>query len=82
MAEQQVTPRAESRPRQWWRTIRVVIWAVVLTLLVVFVVQNYEDVEVDFIAWSFELQLAWFVLASGVLGFVLGWLRPRPHIRG
>lgn len=72
--QQQPTPRP---PRQWWRTSRAVIWAVVLTLLVVFVAQNYEDVEVRFLAWRFDFKLAWLVLAAVVLGAVLGWLLPR-----
>ncbi|MGH2559418.1 MAG: lipopolysaccharide assembly protein LapA domain-containing protein [Thermomicrobiales bacterium] len=77
MAEQRVAPRAESRPRHWWRTSRAVFGAVVLTLLVVFFAQNFDDVEVSFLAWQFDFKLALLILAAVVLGVVLGFLLPR-----
>ena len=48
-------------------------------LLVVFMLQNTEDVRLDFLFWSFEWKLWFLVLLSAVLGalvwFSLGVLR-------
>ena len=66
---------ASSWQRRW--TPRLIIWAILLGLLVVFIVQNFEHVEVRMIAWDVDLRLAWAFLISGVVGFLLGLLLPR-----
>ncbi len=72
MADQRTT-------RHWIGTVRLVAWAVVLALLVLFVAENFAPVEVRLIAWEREIRLAWALLIAGALGYVLGWLRP--HFR-
>ena len=65
----------EGWPRRW--TPRVVAWAAVLALLVLFVAENFVVVEVRLVLWRAEVRLAWALLLAGALGFLLGWLLPR-----
>ncbi len=58
-------------------TTRLVVWAVALTLLAIFIAQNFVMVEVRVLFWRADLRLAYALLGAGVLGFVLGWLLPR-----
>jgi uncharacterized integral membrane protein len=50
-------------------------------LLLVFVLQNLDDSNVDFLVWDWDVPIAVAIVAAAVLGFVLGslftWLRRR-----
>jgi lipopolysaccharide assembly protein A len=54
-------------------------WAllVALVVLIVFVIQNAQDVEVDFLFTTTETPLIFALLIAGVLGALIGWLTPR-----
>jgi uncharacterized integral membrane protein len=62
-------------------TLGLVLIAVVLVGLVLFVVQNFAVVEIEFLWWRFHLRLAWAILIAAAVGFVpalvLGWDRGR-----
>lgn len=58
-------------------TIRLMVWAVALALLVLFVAENFIVVEVRLIFWRTSTRLAWALLIAAVLGFLTGWLLPR-----
>lgn len=73
------TGAAESRVRRWLRRTRQMIVALVVVLLIVFIVENLDVVEVRLIAWHTEIRLAWALLLSAALGFIAGWLLP--HLR-
>ena len=45
-----------------------------LLLLVVFVVQNYEVVELRFLIWSVQVSRAIVLFLSVLIGIVIGWL--------
>lgn len=49
------------------------VWAVLLLLLLLFVVQNDDRVRVRLIAWDVHLRLAWALLIAAALGIVIGW---------
>ncbi len=72
-------PRRGDWQRRW--TPRLVAWAAVLVLLVVFVAENFEVVEVRLIFWRIETRLAWALLIAGLLGVAVGWLLPRLPFR-
>lgn len=59
------------------RAPQLIALAIVLVLLVVFVVQNDEPVEVRMTAWDVELRLAWALMIAAAFGVVLGWLLPK-----
>ncbi|UCH12447.1 MAG: LapA family protein [Candidatus Omnitrophota bacterium] len=52
-------------------------WAVILALmlfLVIFTVQNYEVVNIQFLFWSFSTSRAIVIFATLVVGIAIGWI--------
>jgi uncharacterized integral membrane protein len=43
-------------------------------LLVIFLLQNLDDANIDFLFWDWDVSIAWAILLSAALGFVLGWV--------
>lgn len=60
-------PKGDRRPY-----ILLVVFAVVLVYLLAFALLNTRAVEVSFVAFSTETSLIWLMLASVVIGIVLG----------
>jgi uncharacterized integral membrane protein len=54
-------------------------WAllVALVVLIVFVIQNAQEVEVDFLFTTTETPLIFALAIAGALGALIGWLAPR-----
>ena len=71
-------PATRAEPN-WLRqqAARLIAGAVVLVLLLVFVLQNGDQVRVRLIAWDLDLRLAWALLIAAAFGAVLGWLLPK-----
>ena len=46
---------------------------VVGLLLLIFVLQNLEDANVDFLFWEVDVSIGIALLVAAALGFVLGW---------
>lgn len=63
----------------WGWHPRLFAWAIILALLVVFIAENFETVEVRLIVARTETRLAWALLLAAVLGFGAGLLLPRLH---
>ncbi|NIR60492.1 MAG: LapA family protein [Gammaproteobacteria bacterium] len=53
---------------------KVVATIVLATLVVIFVLQNTEVVEVRFLLWGFDVPRAPMIFAVLIIGVVLGWL--------
>ncbi|MBU0503518.1 MAG: LapA family protein [Candidatus Omnitrophota bacterium] len=52
-------------------------WSIVVTVLIiviVFTAQNYELVQIKFMAWSFKSSSAITIFVSLVIGFIVGLL--------
>jgi len=47
---------------------------ILLLLIVVFAVQNYDVVEIKFLLWSFRASRAIIIFLTLMLGFTIGWL--------
>jgi uncharacterized integral membrane protein len=54
-----------------WKWILIVT---ILILLIVFTAQNYEPVQIKFLAWSFKSSSAITIFISLVIGFFIGLL--------
>jgi len=54
-----------------WKWILIVT---VLIMLIVFTAQNYELVQIKFLAWSFNSSSAITIFISLVIGFLIGLL--------
>lgn len=70
-------PRTRSRRLSPAWTVRLVISALILIVLVIIGFQNNQRVRLEIFVWTFHLRLFWALLIALVLGYVLGWLRPR-----
>jgi uncharacterized integral membrane protein len=42
-------------------------------LLLIFVLQNLDDANIDFLFWDWDVAIAVAIVVSAALGFVLGW---------
>ncbi len=52
-------------------------WIVILALmlfLIIFTVQNYEVVNIQFLFWSFSTSRAIVIFATLVMGIAIGWI--------
>jgi len=63
--------RKSSRGARFWVAVVAVV------LLAIFVIQNAQRVEVDFLFTTTETPLVFALLIAGVLGAVIGWAAPR-----
>lgn len=60
------------------RTIpQLAVQITALVLLIVFVFQNTNKVEIDFIFWTINTRLIWALIAAAGLGFLVGVFRLR-----
>lgn len=57
-------------PKSWIAVVAVVV-------LAIFVIQNSQRVEVDFLFTTTETPLVFALLIAGLLGAVIGWAVPR-----
>ncbi|MBU4251380.1 MAG: LapA family protein [Candidatus Omnitrophica bacterium] len=55
----------------FWKWILI---AIILLLLIVFTAQNYQPVQIRFLAWSFKSSSAVTIFISLVIGFLIGLL--------
>ncbi|MGH2680100.1 MAG: lipopolysaccharide assembly protein LapA domain-containing protein [Actinomycetota bacterium] len=42
-------------------------------LLVIFILQNLEDENIDFLFWDWDVAIALAIGVAAVLGFIIGW---------
>lgn len=68
---------SESGPFGVRVTPRLIVWLVLLVLLVIFIGQNAQHVDVTLYFWEFRMRLIWVLLGAALIGAILGWLVPR-----
>jgi uncharacterized integral membrane protein len=60
-----------------------IVFFILLALVVIFVLQNTQVVEFNFLAWTISMSKALLLLVTFVLGIIVGWLarrvRPKAH---
>lgn len=67
-----VVPASESaQPARTGLSITLAIGIVLLVLFAIFAVQNTERVEVEFLAWTFQVSRITMLLATAVIFIVL-----------
>ena len=52
---------------------KAITFIVAAVLLVVFVLQNLDDADVNFLFWDWDIAIGGVILVAAALGFVLGW---------
>jgi uncharacterized integral membrane protein len=56
------------------RNLKMVLTLAGLTLFLVFVIQNTEAVDVEFLFWSFQTRRALLLFIVLAIGFAIGWI--------
>jgi len=62
--------------------VRNIVFVILIVLVVVFVVQNTEVVEVRFLVWKVSMSRALMVLGTFLVGIIIGLLVRRPRHKG
>jgi uncharacterized integral membrane protein len=67
-----VTEEGRGMARSWK------LWAigVAVLLLVIFIAENSQEVEIRFLFVETQTPLIFGLLVAGILGFLIGWLAP------
>ena len=65
-----------SQPRDWRSQVKLVVSVLALALLVIFIVLNFEKVDVDLLVGTQNIQLAFALIVAALLGFVAGYFSP------
>ncbi len=56
------------------RHLKMVLSLAGLTLFLIFVIQNTEAVDVEFLFWSFQTRRALLLFIVLAIGFAIGWI--------
>ena len=64
-------PSKASKPRNWRVISRLVVGAAMAGLFLVFVLQNVESVDVEFLTWSFSMAGSLLMILCGIAGAVV-----------
>jgi uncharacterized integral membrane protein len=72
-------PGIEGLPRREGRGWRFYVLVTAGVLLAIFVIQNSQSVQVEFLFTSTDTPLIFALLVAGALGAVIGWAWP--HVR-
>ena len=56
------------------RNLKMVLSLAGLTLFLIFVIQNTEAVDVEFLFWSFQTRRALLLFIVLAIGFGIGWI--------
>jgi len=73
---------ASERKQRRFSNWQLGLFAAVLLLLVVFIAENFNTVEVRVIVVRREMRLAYALLLAATLGFIVGWIASRLRARG
>jgi uncharacterized integral membrane protein len=71
------TPPIEGLPRKEGRGWKFWLLVAAGVLLAIFVIQNSQDVQVEFLFTTTDTPLFLALLLAGGLGAVIGWAAPR-----
>ncbi|MGD2268800.1 MAG: LapA family protein [Desulfobacterales bacterium] len=61
--------------------IRNIVFVILVALVLIFVVQNMQVVEVKFLAWTISLSRALMIFGTLIIGIIAGWLLHFPKRR-
>jgi uncharacterized integral membrane protein len=70
-------PEIEGQTRKEGRGLRFYLLIGAAVLLAIFVIQNSQDVEVEFLFTTTDTPLFLALVIAGALGAVIGWAAPR-----
>lgn len=62
--------------------IRNILFVGLIILVIIFVVQNTQIVEVKFLAWQISMSRALILFGTLAIGVIAGWLLKIPKSKG
>lgn len=62
-------------------TPKQIIYIILLTLLLIFIVQNVDNIKVDFFYFSFEVPLIIIIVVSFLIGFITSKFIPKKQMK-
>jgi len=69
-----VSVRAKETANAGYRIVRWIVLVILVVVATVFIIRNFERVEVDWVFGTFSVPLSLVMLAFLVIGLVIGWL--------
>ena len=66
--------RGEWTERREGPSTKLIVLAAVVILLIVFVVQNTDDAQIDFLFWNGAFPLWTLIVVAAALGLIGGWV--------
>jgi len=76
------SPDCTKETRKEVEMTKTIIFSVLTALVIVFVIQNTQVVEFQFLAWKVSMSRGLLFLGTFVIGIVVGWLSIRPRHKG
>jgi uncharacterized integral membrane protein len=76
LSQQPVEPK-----RPFYENPKVILGSLLILVFIVFVAVNAEEVTVDFVVTDVDIALAWALLITGLIGFLIGVLLGRTRLR-
>lgn len=73
MADRQITVTEVRKPIP----VRLIVIVVALLLLALFIWRNDNEVKIEFVLFDVTTRVAWAIVISALLGFVVGLFLPR-----
>ncbi len=61
---------------------KTIIFVILVIVVVLFVLQNTQVVEAQFLFWKASMSRALMLLGTFLVGIIAGWLLRRPKHRG
>jgi uncharacterized integral membrane protein len=69
-----VSARAKETANAGYRIIRWIVLLVLLVVATIFIIQNFEKVQIDWVFRTSEVPLALVMIGFLLIGLVIGWL--------
>lgn len=60
---------------------KTLIFCILIAFILVFVIQNTQVVDFQFLIWKVSMSRALLLLLSFVIGVIVGWLLKRPKYK-
>jgi len=61
---------------------KTIVFSILTALVIVFVIQNTQVAEFQFLAWKVSMPRALLLLGNFVIGIIVGWLSRSPKHKG
>ena len=75
-------PAKNEKSKEGSMSKKNIVFVILIALVVVFVIQNTQVIEVRLLAWTVSMSRALMVLVTLLIGIIAGWLVARPRHKG